>query len=674
MDLKRHLSRREFIRLVVLAGSGAAVAACGPVNGPSTPNPVPTQPGAVQATPTSAYKTSMFREPPMLAALVKEGKLPPVDKRLPENPLIFPTLEMVGKHGGVIRRAYKGVSDRWGPNKMVDRSLVWFDRGLVMRPRLAEAWTVNPNGTEWTFKLRKGTRWSDGKEFTTQDIQWWYDNVLLNKTLTPTPGSTWGTGTPIKVMTLDLPDAYTVIFKFALPNPLFILKMGRGALEAPMVPGHYLKQWHMDLTADKDTLAKQVKESGFATWDKYYIDNRNWWYANPDRPVLGPWITKEALGNDLFIMTRNPYFFGVDREGQQLPYFDQVNHRNYQDANVFDLWITNGEIDFQARGVDAGKFTLYKSNENKGDYKVVVGFNANHLALQLNQATKNDRLREFFQNRKVRIALSQVIDRDQLNELIYGGLAKPRQYSPTSASPQYYRKLSEAYIKLDLDQANRLLDEAGYQNKYNNGLRKWKDGNGPISFMIEGIDNLGTASEDACQQIVKMFSKVGISCAYKYVERTLYEQHYKTNEIEAAWWGGDRTVLPLASEAVIFRGVQLDRPWAAGYGLWKNDPTDPNAVKPPADHYINKIWEIWDKIAVEVNPENQNKLFQQILDIWAEELPMLGVLGEIPAFCIAKNGIRNFLPGFPMDDTTGDEQVYNTETYTWDDPDKHKPI
>ena len=50
---------------------------------------------------------------------------------------------------------------------------------------------------------------------------------------------------------------------------------------------------------------------------------------------------------------------------------------------------------------------------------------------------------------------------------------------------------------------------------------------------------------------------------------------------------------------------------------------------------------------------------------------MIGILGEIPAFVIVKNGIKNFLDGFPMDDTTGDEEIYNTETYTWDDPSKH---
>jgi hypothetical protein len=57
--------------------------------------------------------------------------------------------------------------------------------------------------------------------------------------------------------------------------------------------------------------------------------------------------------------------------------------------------------------------------------------------------------------------------------------------------------------------------------------------------------------------------------------------------------------------------------------------------------------------------------------VWAEELPDIGVLGELPSFCIVKNGLKNFLDGFPNDDPTGDEEIYCPETYTWDDPSKH---
>jgi ABC-type transport system substrate-binding protein len=105
--------------------------------------------------------------------------------------------------------------------------------------------------------------------------------------------------------------------------------------------------------------------------------------------------------------------------------------------------------------------------------------------------------------------------------------------------------------------------------------------------------------------------------------------------------------------------------------MWYNDPTSEGGVEPPADHFIWKIWNIWDKIAVEADPVKQNELFFQILDIWYEELPMITCLGMLPSLAIVKNGMHNFIAGFPNDDTTGDENVYNTETYFWDEPEKH---
>ncbi len=73
----------------------------------------------------------------------------------------------------------------------------------------------------------------------------------------------------------------------------------------------------------------------------------------------------------------------------------------------------------------------------------------------------------------------------------------------------------------------------------------------------------------------------------------------------------------------------------------------PNGVEPPEGHFIWKIWGAWDKVAASPDPADQNKHFQELLDIWAEELPMIGVVGEMPAPIIVKNGFHNYLPGQP---------------------------
>lgn len=701
MKVRKTITRREFIRVSTMTAAGAVAVACGakatevpptvvppavvpPTAVPPTAAPVVEAPAAPTAIPPTAAPVSKYKEAPMLAELVKAGALPPVDERLPKNPWVVASYEGIGNYGGNWRRCFTGVSDYWGPTKMVDRAWGWLDKDLNLIPRLLESWTVTPDGKEWTIKMREGVKWSDGKaEYTTDDLAFWYQYELQNKKLTAASQTAWSD--PDKTLVkFAAVDKYTAKFTYGKPKPFFIYNMTRGGTGGgstiaplPCAPAHYMKEFHEDLTADKAKLAAEVTAGGFDAWEKYYMQKVRQWTANPDRPVLGPWMPFNDYSKELFIIKRNPYFFAVDPEGQQLPYIDTVTFRLFSSGSpeVKNLWVTNGEIDMQYRHMQVGDIPLYKSGEEKGDYKTVIGKNASHVAMQLNLSTKNELLNEFFNHREVRIAISQAINRDQINELVFNGLMKPRQYSPLPMSPQYYEKASTAYLDYDPDTANKLLDEAGYSAKNAEGIRLHKDGKTPISFIVEGTDAAGTPTEDAALLVTKDLEKIGLKMTYQYAERSLYTQHYTANDIEAAWWGGDRTVLPLVPEAIIFRGVQADRPWCAGWGFWRlQDPAKPNenAVQPPEGHWIYTIWKIWDEeIAIEPDPAKQTAAFKKILDIWAEELPMIGILGEQPAPTIVKNGFKGYPAGMPNDDTTGDEHFCSSETYYWDDPGKH---
>ncbi len=672
--MKREITRREFLRLSAVAAVGTVIASCAPAP-TATPVPPTKAPAPTSAPQPTAAPAAQYKEAPMLADLVKAGKLPAVDQRLPKKPWVVASFEGNGKYGGTWRRAFNGVSDRWGPTKIVDRGWAWFDKNLNLVPRILESWEVSKDGTTWTLKLREGLKWSDGVEHTTADYTWWYKNELGNKKVTPGTVTIWAN--PDKsVVKYEAVDKYTAKFTYTKPKPMFIYNMTRGAQFAdvtagPITPSHFMAKFHEDTATDKAALEADYKKRGFASWEKYYVEWATRWYLNVARPHFGGWVARAELSKELFVMDRNPYFFGVDPTGQQLPYIDKITHRLFESPEVKNLWVTNGEIDFQYRHMSIGDLALYKSGETKGDYKTVMSINAGHYAMQLNLTTKNKPLNEFFNQRNVRIALSHAINRENINQLVFNGMLKPRQYSPLPMSPQYHEKLSTAFIKFDLDTANKLLDEAGYK-KGADGFRMYKDGTGPISFTIENDKQAGTPDEDAGQLVVKDLAKVGIKATYKYVERSLYTQHYDANDIEAAFWGGDRTVLPIVPEAIIFRGVQRDRPWCPGWSYYYLEPGNPNAVKPPDGHWIYNIWKIWDEeVIVEPDPAKQTAAFKKILDIWATELPYIGILGEQPTPTIVKNGFKGYPAGMPNDDTTGDEQFCSSETYYWDDPAKH---
>jgi len=677
MTLKKEISRRDFIRLSTVATAGMVAAACAGGAAPDAEQveqvqeqePVQESAAAV-AEEAEEMASGQYNEAPMLADLVASGELPPVDERLPINPAVIPTLEGIGNYGGTFRRGFKGVSDRWGPSKVNGQGLTWYNPDLTVRPNMIESWEINTDGSEWTLHLREGLKWSDGHPLDADHFAWWWEHDVSNTTITPAPPGNYSTGSPAQLAEFSAPDKHTLVFKFAHPKPLFAFNLTRGLENTQAPASHYMAQFHIDTTDDPAALEQAAKDAGFETWDQYYVDRR-WWYLNPDRPNWGPWLSKNTLQEELFLMERNPYFWQVDEAGNQLPYVDKVNHRLFESNDVFNLWITNGEIDFQNRHVDLANFTLYKENEDAGDYQVFVGTSAGHSALQLNLNTQNERLREFFNIREVRQALSVAVDRQQLIDIVQDGLGKARQYSPLSSSPQYYEAQETAWIQYDPDLANQLLDDAGYAEKDGDGFRLWNDGSGEtLSFIIEGTDLPGNPGEDMAQLLISYFADVGVKATYQGFERSLYTEHFESNNIEAAWWGGDRTVLPVTAPW-IFTGEMMDRPWAPAWGRFRADPGNPVAEEPPEGHWIWDIWALMDQINVEPDDATRNDMFRQILDIWAEELPMIGYVGENPALIIVKNGIKGYLPGYPIDDTTADEHLLCTQTYHWEDPENH---
>ena len=258
-------------------------------------------------------------EPPILQPDVQAGKLPPVEKRLPLVPLVVKT---DGRHGGTL-------------NTLVGRSrdtrllvvygyarLVAYDQSFSFVPDILESFEVQ-EGRIFTFKLRKGHRWSDGHPFTAEDFRYWFEDVEGNPQLSPT-------GLPTALLPngerpqFEVLDARTVRYSWSNPNPMFL-----SALAGPdplyiYAPAHYLKQFHKKY-AEKLTLDALVKQEGVRNWatlhTKYSAMYRN---GNPDLPSLEPWILKTRLPADRIIFERNPYYYRVDGAGHQLPYIDRV--------------------------------------------------------------------------------------------------------------------------------------------------------------------------------------------------------------------------------------------------------------------------------------------------------------------------------------------------------------
>lgn len=670
---KNRVSRRSFMQLSAFSAASALVAAaCGPGETPDVAEP---DAGAVADAEETSFEIldvvpSEYNEAPMLAERVAAGELPVVDERLPDNPLVVQGLDGIGNYGGRWRMGFSGQADQTAAHQVLDRGLLNFTPDLEVVPYMAESWEVNDDATEFVFHLRQGLRWSDGEPITAEDFIFWYEDFQLNSELSPATPE-WltsvvdGENVPL---TLTAPDEHTLVYTFESPNSLFYLSAGI-VRAAPVAPAHYLRQYHAEY-ADADELEATVQAEGFDHWTDLFDDkvNRNTW-TNPDLPSHKPWVQLNDWAEELVHFERNPYFWCVDPEGNQLPYIDRLQFRLFEDADVYALWAVNGEIDCQARHVRTSDFTLLRENEASGDYTVQLWRWTAILGIHFNQTALNPELRELFQARDFRIAVSLGIDRDEINELVFNGMGTFMQYGPPVDSPLHHPELSNAYLEYDPDRANEMLDNLGYDQRDSAGYRVFPDSGERIRWTLLG----GAQASDEILMVIDDLSDLGFEVNYRGVDRSLSIATHNSNEVECTMGFMDRNLVPLADPQIWVKHTNInDRPWANAWTAWRIDPTLPIAEEPPEDHWIRTIWSLWDQIRAEADEETRNALFADILDIWAEELPVPGILGEVPRLVVVKNGFKGIHEGYAWDCCVSIyEHVIDNATWYWENPEQH---
>ncbi|MEZ4630623.1 MAG: ABC transporter substrate-binding protein [Deinococcales bacterium] len=636
----KEFSRRNFLKLSASTIAGTALAS--------------SLPAVVMA----QYSPSSYSEAPMLAEMVASGSLPPVDQRLPADPRIIHTINETGEYGGTWRRAFKGISDRWGPTKLNEEMAIRWDASnpekIDVTAGYVSEWQQNADASSFTFTLRDGLKWSDGVPVTTEDVKFWYEEFYLGE-LGNKPG--WLTLQGID-MTLDIIDDRSFTIGFPAPNPLLPISMAKstgGMTGGPslMAPAHYLKQY-MPQYGDQAKIDEALKENGLSTWQELFGNAGDtqgpiaFWFKNPDLPVLNPWKAKNKPTEDPYVMERNPYFYGVDAEGNQLPYIDHISHALFSDQAVFDLWIAQGLIDFQGRHVQSANFTFYKENEAAGDYHVTIWKAASTNAVYPNINSPDPVLAALFDTAQFREALSIAIDRETINDLIFDGLFEPRQASPVSGSPNYDPEFETRWAEYDPIRADQLLDDLGLA-RGGDGIRVRSDGK-KIAFNILHQYQTGTPEADQLGMVAQYWRDVGLDVNQDVVERSLYEERVQNGDVDVGAWGFDRNSIVMADPGR-YIGYTDDGPWAPLYGHFYDTESRRKKLEPPTDHPIRQIWAYWDEAKVEPDQAKRDALFKQLLDIHKEHPYAIGIVGEAPILYITNNRFGNVGSGYIDDDT-----------------------
>jgi len=596
-----------------------------------------------------SFAQKKYKEAPMLAELVKAGKLPPVEERLPKNPFVVGPGVLVtkkdlpdwkvGKYGGTLRILH--FMGEWDADVFCAlREPLLSAPGIGtagVRGNIVDKFDVSKDNKVFTFHLREGLKWSDGEPVTTEDISFTYEDVLLNEKLTPIFPARFRVGNSPngEPMKLEVLDKYT--FRITFPKPyggfLRILTIEGWSVYSDLLkPAHYLKQFHIKYTPMEKLKPLLEKEGLKDEWWQLFNqkDFSNWELtqrASIGFPVLTPWrLVKAERG--VYEYERNPYYFKVDTQGNQLPYIDKIISTEVQDAEMANIKAISGEVDFFYQPASLAKIGVYKQNEQKGGYRTVLLDNHGGRALDFNYTYNDPVWRKIVEDVRFRKAIDLAINRKEVVDSIYLGFVTPIE---KVEMPHEY----------DVARANELLDKIGLSKRDSEGIRLRPDGK-PFVIIME-IGKFGPEFTQISELIVDYLKAVGIKVILKAIDTSLWSQRNSANELQATLfitdWNSDNRLTSY------FAGVcapEWDR-WMTTGGK--------AGIEPPA--WVKEAYELdkkrWETVP---NSDEYKKLWAKgvawhkkylpnfvIVDITGQPVLVSARLGNIPSsgFAIGAN-------------------------------------
>jgi peptide/nickel transport system substrate-binding protein len=643
---KRGLRRRDLLKLSAATGGVALLAACTPPGAGPSASPAATTASAGKYPlgklegPTivtdAARFPKTFKEAPELAALVQQGKLPPVAQRIGQDPLVIQPVHGIGKYGGTMRKVLNGgVNDlsfsrfMSGPSGLLVYDYEW----KTIKPNIARSFTVSSDNKTITLQLRRGMKWSDGAPFTADDIIFWKEDILDNEEVHPGLSANLSIGG--KQATIEKVDETTVRFVAPQAFPLlleilatpstdvghsFRFQLGRGG---PYAPKHYLSKFHPKYVgqAQADRLAAEAKQSTWAANIKSKLDYR----TNIEVPVIFPWVLKTPETDPtLVVLERNPYSIWVDTDGNQLPYIGAVHHTPVQNADVMLLKTTAGELDFMELQYNSAQLPVLIENQAKGNYKVYLDPEQAGVGISLNLAYNEDPvLGELYRNVDFRRALSMAIDRNQLNDTFWLGAGTPSSTAPVKENPYYPGdEWRTKWATLDLAQSNQLLDKVGLTQKDADGFRLRKDGKRlTLSYMAW---DLGVVDAAQFGEMVKShWRKVGVDLNIEPVsiqlatERTLANTAQMSVDNSAT----DHPFFNVGSQVPI--GAGTGQLMGVPYGQWLRSGGT-QGKEPFAE--IKQAWELYNKLTTAATAEDRWQIGKDLTKLAVDNVFAIGVL------------------------------------------------
>jgi peptide/nickel transport system substrate-binding protein len=473
-------------------------------------------------------------------------------------------------------------------------------------PALAKSWTVSRDGRQYTVHLRRGVRFSDGQPLTADDVAFSFEVYTDERIHSPQRDLLIVGGKPITWKALD---AYTVRFDLAQPyaaaERLFdgIAILPRHLLEETYRAGHFSEAW--GLSAAREAFAG-----------------------------LGPFRLKQYIPGQQIVLERNPYYWKEDRDGQRLPYVNEVVFLFVPSEDAQVVRFESGDTDILNR-FGAANFSMLDKEQTAKGFRVSdlgPGLEYNFLFFNLNDLSSKNLpdvapRQVWFEDLRFRQAVSRAIDRDAIVRLAYDGRATPL-WGPVTPGNKLWLDHHLGHPNRSLDDARELLRSAGF---------KWKSdgtlvdaGGNAVEFSIltssSNEQRLKTATliQDDLRQLGMNVHLVSLEF------RAVVDRITNTFDYEACLMGlGSGDVDPTADMNV----------WLSSGGthLWHLDE------RKPATPWESEIDRLLEQQLVELDYGKRKRLYDRVQEIVAQNEPII-CLASPDILVAARNRIGNFHP------------------------------
>ena len=493
-------------------------------------------------------------------------------------------------------------------------------------PKLAKSFSISPDGTIYTIKLRHGIKWSDGKPITADDVVFtWNDIIFAGLGDTSTRDSIVIDN---KLPTVRKIDNYTV--EFITPKPFApFVRM----LSTPIAPKH---------------IFMPAVKKGNTYFDSFLSTNTK----PKDFVVSGAFKLKEYVPAQRVVFERNPNYYEINTKQQKLPYLDKLVYLIVGDLN-------NEVLKFEAKELDVislqgSKVARYKSLEPHSDFKLYnLGPDTGTMYLSMNLNNRKDNKGKYyvntdkqtwFQDLNYRTAVDYAIDRKNMVLNIANGIGAPL-FTPESLNSIYLNKKLKPYDK-NLDKSKELLKKSGF---YLDKKGKLFDKHGHrVEFDL--YTNAGNTEREAIGVMVKQdLEDLGMKVNFKPIEfNSLVNKLVSTYD-----W--DMVIMGLTGSPLEPNGGK--NVWLSDGRLHMFNQRNPQEGKAKILPWEKELDYLYTQGALATKFEDRKKYYDKYQEIVYKEKPMIYIYSPIRIVAL-RNKFKNIYPSSLGGITHNIEEIY----------------